>query len=62
MPEYISQGGVWKAKEEPKIEPKAEPKAPDIVVPVAKVEVKEVKEVKEPVTKSKPKRGRPKGR
>lgn len=53
MPDYVSKGGSWVQVEKPKdIMPAEEIKA--------KVEPSpEVKEVKEPVTKSKP-RGRPK--
>lgn len=47
MPEYISEGGAWREKgKEPE-----KPLAPDISIPAAP----KATEVKEPVTKPKPK-------
>ena len=56
MPEYVSKGGAWVRKEQVIVKP--EPKEPVVVKEPEKVETKEEK----PVTKSKPKKGRPKGR
>lgn len=64
MPEFVSVNGIWKEKETKtvqelqKTEEVKEVKKETLEVP--KEEMKEVKE--EPITKSKPKRGRPKGR
>ena len=53
MPDYISKGGTWVQKE---------PEVPKDILPAEAIKAKvepEVKEVKESITKSKP-RGRPK--
>lgn len=66
MPDYKSIGGKWVLIEETIPPDISVPKAPEIKEEIKEVkEVKEVKKekvVKKPVTKSKPKRGRPKGR